>query len=96
LQLKEKINSKNISEQDFIQLLSLEPYFIQFTSFYWLVWESVKILTFDERINFLSVLKKIIALNPDGMYADFARKEILELMSCEENLSNEMFDRIFF
>ncbi len=96
LKLKKKISSKNICEQDFIQLLTLEPYFVCFPSFYWQVWQAVELLAFDERINYLPVLKKIIVLNPDGVYADFARKKIQEIISREENLSKELFDRIFF
>lgn len=83
--LRNKINSKTVTENDFQILLSLEPYFRNFPIYYWSVWQCVKIIDSNQLLNFVTVLKKTIALSPSSALADIARNEIKDVFGVTSN-----------
>lgn len=74
--IRNKINNKTVSNNDFSELILLEPYYSSFPVYYWYVWECVKNIDRAQLKNYISVLKKVIALNPSSPYAIKAREEI--------------------
>ncbi len=87
--LRNKINSKAVTENDFKIFLSLEPYFRNFPIYYWSVWQCVKVIDSNQLPNFVAVLKKVIALSPTSALADTARNEIKDVFGV---ISNEKID----
>lgn len=83
--IRNKINSKTVTENDFQILLSLEPYFRNFPIYYWSVWECVKVIDSNQLKNFVTVLKKAIALSPTSALADTARNEIKDVFGVASN-----------
>ena len=83
--IRNKINSKTVTENDFQILLSLEPYFRNFPIYYWSVWECVKVIDSNQLKNFVTVLKKAIALSPTSALADTARNEIKDVFGVSSN-----------
>ena len=95
LVLKNKINEKNISIEEFAVLLSLETYFQAFPSYYWAIWEGVKIVDNAHKKDYVPVLKKIIALSPSSVLATKARNEVKFLLD-GSNPDNTDLDYLLF
>lgn len=93
--IRNKINNKSVTENDFQVFLSLEPYFRNFPIYYWSVWECVKSIDSNQLKNFISVLKKTIALSPKSALADTARNEIKEIFGVS-NSENVDLDLLLF
>lgn len=86
-----------ITNGDLDSLVAVEPYFVNFPSYYWLLWSVAKELGYSEV--FIPALKKIIALNPTGIYAKAARQELQNLVVTQANKkegTSSLFDAILF
>ena len=83
--IRNRINDKTVTENDFQVLLSLEPYLRSFPIYYWTVWECVKVIDPAHLKNFVNVLKKTIALSPKSKLADTARNEIKKVFGVSTN-----------
>lgn len=94
--LKKKNSCGTSDEDDFFALLRLEPYFLRFPSYYWLVWQYAKKFDSEGIWNYVPVLKKVIALNPEGYYAECAREEIRHLVKSDDGISDSCMDSILF
>lgn len=88
--LRNKINAKKINEEELGVLLSLESYFRVFPSYYWSVWESIKIIDGTQSKNYISVLKKVIALNPSSDLSVKARGEIKDIFGLSNSESTDL------
>ena len=90
--LRNKINEKKIKEEELGILLSLESYFRAFPSYYWAIWESIKIIDDSQSKNYISVLKKVIALSPSSDLSVKAREEIKKIFgfSNSENIDLDL------
>lgn len=93
--VKYNLQNNILTEQDFSVLLSLEKYFKSFPSYYWTVWNVVKNLDESQLKNYLVILKKIIALNPNGVFAQKARVEIETLFDLKIEDINSLDSLIF-
>ena len=93
--VKYNLQNNILTEQDFSVLLSLEKYFKSFPSYYWTVWNVVKNLDESQLKNYLVILKKIIALNPSGVFAQKARVEIETLFDLKIEDINSLDSLIF-
>jgi hypothetical protein len=74
--LRNLIRDSGLSPADFNRYLALEGVFRRFPSYYWGVWESVANLPRASRTRYVPALEKIIALDPEGVYAGRARRAI--------------------
>lgn len=107
---KNNLKTNTLSDDDLINLLKIENVFCKSPSYYWLVWEIAKKLysnsTPKKEINsdmnnqfknYIPVLKKIIALNPSGIYANKARNELSNFLLVQDELDyNNRLDLVLF
>ena len=93
--IRNRIKGKTATESDFQVLLSLEPYFRNFPIYYWNVWECVKVIDSNQLKNFVTVLKKTIALSPSSALAETARNEIKDIFGVSSN-ENVDLDLLLF
>jgi len=91
--VKYNLKFNSVQEKYLDELLKNESIFSNLPSYYWMIWETAKKLySFDfqkEEITeitvFIPVLKKIIALNPNGLYANLARKELSRFLEINDD-----------
>jgi hypothetical protein len=74
---------ENLTKEQFLSLVELEPYFRMFPSFYWYLWLGAKLAYPEDRQYFdyfSAALQKIIALDKEGPFAKRAWAELTRLM----------------
>ena len=96
-----KLTKGHETKSDMATLLEIEGYFVNFPSYYWLLWQLAKdVLEPGQLEGFVPALKKIVSLNNQGIYAQQARAEIMKLLENDDFSSNlgadSMLDRILF
>ena len=96
-----KLAKGHETKSDMATLLEIEGYFVNFPSYYWLLWQLAKdVLEPGQLEGFVPALKKIVSLNNQGIYAQQARAEIMKLLENDDFSSNlgadSMLDRILF
>ncbi|MBO5137410.1 MAG: hypothetical protein J6B81_02810 [Spirochaetaceae bacterium] len=97
LYLKNLSSQKLMTNHDFTELLSIEQFFSSFPAYYLLLWDSARQLFPQSFVEFIPALKKTIALNPDGFYADLARKEVSMLLDRTDHMEDiSLFNSILF
>lgn len=89
------------TKSDLDALLEIEGYFVNFPSYYWLLWQLASAVLDQESIEiFIPALKKCISLNPSGIYATQARQEIKNLLESEDfaqsAIKDSLLDSILF
>lgn len=89
------------TKSDMATLLEIEGYFVNFPSYYWLLWQLAKDVLDQKQVEgFVPVLKKIISLNQQGIYGKHARGEIIKMLENDDFLVNgeidSMLDRVLF
>lgn len=89
------------TKSDLDALLEIEGYFVNFPSYYWLLWQLASAILDQESIEiFIPALKKCISLNPSGIYATQARQEIKNLLESEDfaqsAIKDSLLDSILF
>lgn len=89
------------TKSDMATLLEIEGYFVNFPSYYWLLWQLAKDVLDQKQVEgFVPVLKKIISLNQQGIYGKHARGEIIKMLKNDDFLVNgeidSMLDRVLF
>ncbi|MEE0134196.1 MAG: hypothetical protein U0I22_10420, partial [Treponema sp.] len=89
------------TKSDLDALLEIEGYFVNFPSYYWLLWQLASAVLDQESIEiFIPSLKKCISLNPSGIYATQARQEIKNLLESEDfaqsAIKDSLLDSILF
>jgi tetratricopeptide (TPR) repeat protein len=81
--LKELIRNENITEDQFLRYIELEPYFRLFPSYYWGLWQGTSLRYPEIRHNFTNILQKIITLDREGPFAGKAWEELTRLLGYE-------------
>lgn len=89
------------TKSDLDALLEIEGYFVNFPSYYWLLWQLAKDVLDQEQVEgFVPALKKIVSLNQQGIYGKHARGEIMKLLESDDFLVNgenySVLDRVLF
>lgn len=89
------------TKSDLDALLEIEGYFVNFPSYYWLLWQLVKDVLDQKQVEgFVPALKKIVSLNQQGIYGKHARGEIMKLLESDDFLVNgenySVLDRVLF
>lgn len=86
------------TQSDLESLVEVEPFFVNLPSYYWLLWQVARQSVPDvaeggtAASTFVPALKKVVALNPEGLYAEEARLALLDLVS----ESQEVLDAVLF
>jgi tetratricopeptide (TPR) repeat protein len=78
--IRNRIRYEAFTNEDFNNLLTLEPYFSAFPLYYWNLWQGILQLAPALQKDFLPILEKIIALESSGPYASKAWGEITRVM----------------
>ena len=89
------------TKSDMATLLEIEGYFVNFPSYYWLLWQlATEVLEPGQLEGFVPALKKIVSLNQQGIYGKHARGEIMKLLENNDFLVNgenySVLDRVLF
>ena len=89
------------TKSDLDALLEIEGYFVNFPSYYWLLWQLASAVLDQEQVEgFVPALKKIVSLNQQGIYGKHARGEIMKLLESDDFLVNgenySVLDRVLF
>ena len=89
------------TKSDMASLLEIECYFVNFPSYYWLLWQlATEVLEPGQLEGFVPALKKIVSLNQQGIYGKHARGEIMKLLESDDFLVNgenySVLDRVLF
>ncbi len=89
------------TKSDLDALLEIEGYFMNFPSYYWLLWQLASAVLDQEQVEgFVPALKKIVSLNQQGIYGKHARGEIMKLLESDDFLVNgenySVLDRVLF
>ena len=80
---------------DITTLLELEGYFVNFPSYYWLLWQlATEVLDQQQLQRFIPALKKVISLNQQGIYAQQARTAIMKLLENQDLSANVVADAV--
>ena len=80
---------------DITTLLELEGYFVNFPSYYWLLWQlATEVLDQQQLQSFIPALKKVISLNQQGIYAQQARTAIMKLLENQDLSANMVADAV--
>ena len=80
---------------DITTLLELEGYFVNFPSYYWLLWQlATEVLDQQQLQSFIPALKKVISLNQQGIYAQQARTAIMKLLENQDLSANVVADAV--
>lgn len=83
------------TKSDLDGLLEIESYFVNFPSYYWLLWQlSTEVLDQEATETFIPALKKCISLNSSGIYAKLARHEIKKLLGNRDFAQSETKDSL--
>lgn len=86
------------TKSDLESLVEVEPFFVKLPSYYWLLWQVARQSVPDvseggaAAATFVPALKKVVALNPEGLHAEGARLALLDLVSN----SQEVLDAVLF
>lgn len=96
-----KMEKGHGTKSDMETLLEIEGYFVNFPSYYWLLWQlAIEVLEQDTIETFIPVLKKCISLNPSGIYATQARQEIKNLLGngnfAQSTIKDSLLNSILF
>ena len=80
---------------DITTLLEIEGYFVNFPSYYWLLWQlATEVLDQQQLQSFIPALKKVISLNQQGIYAQQARTAIMKLLENQDLSANVVADAV--
>ena len=90
LSLKQKIENKTATQQDFNTFLSLEKYFTPFPVYYWLIWQCAKELEPQSAKQWIPILEKIILLNSNTQFARNARIQLGMIQNLTESDSKKI------
>lgn len=83
------------TKSDLESLVAVESCFVNFPSYYWLLWQVARQALPDvseggaAAATFVPALKKVVALNPEGLYAEGARVALLDLVTETQKRSHQ-------